>query len=100
MQDPDVVAKELHTLLLRSGSRLSDAIFGPIMESVLDPVELEKQRYRRHMFLARWGRQPVTQWADVDGREVRRYVSILSDMLREEHAAAKQAVEDARTKSE
>ena len=39
---------------------------------------MERTRVRRHMFLARFGRQSVLQWADVDSREVRRYADVLA----------------------
>lgn len=89
LQDPDVVERELRVLSLRTGSRHADVVFGLAIASALDPEELERQRLRRHMFLARWGRQPVTQWESMDGRMVRRYVAVLADMLREENEAAK-----------
>lgn len=96
LQDPDVVEHELFLLSLRSGSRYADSTIALALSQVMDPDEMERQRLRRHMFLARWGRQSVTQWEDIDGRMVRRYVSVLADMLEEENQAAKRAVEDAK----
>ena len=88
-QDPDVVRAELKSLALWMSSPAIDATFTFQVSQELDPTYLEEQRYRRHMFLARHGRQSVTQWANVPGREVRRYVAVLADMLREEHESAK-----------
>lgn len=57
----------------------------------MDPEEMEKHRLRRHVYLARYGKQPVLQWADVDGRTVRKYAQALSDLLAEENDLAKKA---------
>ena len=97
LQDPDIVSHELHTLILRTDSRMADAVFAAIIETVMDPVWLEEQRLRRHLFLARWGRQPITQWQDMDGRMVRRYAAVLADMLSEENRKAKEAADEARS---
>jgi hypothetical protein len=93
LQDPDVVEHELRILVLRTGSRYVDATFAMAIASALDPDELERQRLRRHVFLARWGRQPVTQWENMDGRLVRQYVAVLAELLQEENAAAKRQIE-------
>ena len=37
------------------------------------------------MYLARYARQSVLQWADVETNEIARFVKVLSDMLGEEN---------------
>lgn len=65
------------------------------LTEVLDPEEIERQRLRRHVFLARYGRQSMLQWSEVEGREVRRYALALADFLREENEATKRATAEA-----
>lgn len=71
-----------------------DAHFGAILDSALVPAELEDRRLRRHVFLARFARQNVLQWDDVDGRVVRRYVEMLATFLKEEGDAVRRAMRD------
>ncbi len=72
--------------------------FAVTLEGAMDVDELERQRLRRHVFLARYGRQSMLQWANVDGRMVRRYAEALADFLREESDAVKAAAAEAATK--
>ena len=72
-----------------------DAFFAVTLTQVLDPAENERQRLRRHIFLARYGRQSMLQWGEVEGREVRRYADALAEFLREENEAMKKATAEA-----
>lgn len=72
--------------------RSYDVFFGYTLSQVLDPEELDRLRLRRHVFLARYGRQSMLQWRDVDGREVRAYAQALADFLKEENEAVEKAV--------
>lgn len=87
-----MVREELGRLARLTGSSTLDTFFALTLEDVLKPAELERERIRRHVFLARYGRQSMLQWADVDAREVRRYARALSEFLREENEAASRAV--------
>lgn len=75
-----------------TGKRSYDVFFGYTLSQVLDPEELDRLRLRRHVFLARYGRQSMLQWGDVDGREVRAYAKALADFLKEENEAVEKAV--------
>lgn len=75
-----------------TGDRLVDALFAFAQDLAMDPTKLEYLRLRRHVFLARFARQPLLQWEHVDGRLIRRYTEILAEMLKEESAAAVQSV--------
>ncbi len=46
---------------------------------------------RRHIFLARYGKQSMLQWEGIEGRLVRKYVEALSDFLEEESEISKRA---------
>lgn len=75
-----------------TGDPLVDAHFGAMLDVVLIPSEIEERRIRRHVFLARFARQSVLQWGDVETRVVQRYVSMLSTFLKEEGDAVKRAM--------
>lgn len=64
--------------------RARDVFFARLIDEALDPEKLERERLRRHVFLARYGKQSMLQWADVEGREVRRYCDVLKEFLDEE----------------
>lgn len=73
--------------------------------AILAAVDLEgreKARIRRHVFLARYGKQSVLQWDDVSTRTVRQYAEALAELLREEddavNAAAARAAATSATK--
>jgi len=83
----------LRKLANTTGDPMLDVHFPAVLDTVLDPVELERQRLRRHMFLARFARQSVLQWEDVEGREVRRYTLVLAEFLKEEGDAVKRATQ-------
>jgi hypothetical protein len=89
--DPDKVREALGSLARVTGIGIVDAFFAVTLAQVMDPAELERNRIRRHIYLARYGRQSMLQWRDIDGREVRRYVEVLSEFLREENEAVKKA---------
>jgi len=72
---------------------MHDALFGHVLDEAMDVTEMERQRVRRHVFLARYGRQSMLQWEDVDARTVRQYAQALSDFLDEENAAVKRATQ-------
>lgn len=80
-------------LLGLTGHRQVDALFCAVLGESLDHREMERQRIRRHMFLARFGRQSVLQWDDVESRLVRRYADSLAEFLREEGDAVKRAMD-------
>lgn len=75
-----------------TGDALVDSCYGAVLDVALVPAEVEEARIRRHIFLARFARQNVLQWDDVEGRVVRRYVSMLSQFLREEGDAVQAAM--------
>lgn len=56
--------------------------------------EIERQRMRRHVFLARYGKQSMLQWEEIEGRLVRKYVEALSDFLEEENEISKRAAQE------
>lgn len=89
--DPDVVRDLLGRLARLTGHPTLDVFFGLSLESILIPEEMERLRLRRHIFLARYGRQSVLQWRDIDGREVRAYAEALANFLREENDAVQAA---------
>ena len=93
-----MVAAALGRLIRLSDTPAVDALFCVALTRALEPEELEKQRIRRHIFLARYGRQSMLQWRDVDGREVRVYAEALADFLREEAEAVKKATAEAAAK--
>ena len=66
---------------------MHDVHFARILEEIMDPEQMERNRIRRHVYLARYGRQSMTQWGDVDSRVVRRYMEALSAFIGEENAA-------------
>lgn len=70
---------------------MQDAHFARVLEDIMDPAMLEKQRIRRHIYLAKYGRQSMIQWENVDSRVVRRYMEALSEFIAEENAAMKRA---------
>lgn len=70
----------------------------PVLLGAMDLEAREKARVRRHVFLARYGKQSMLQWADVDGRVVRAYAAALAEMLQEEEDAVKRAASAAALK--
>jgi len=70
-----------------TGHPAYDVFFGYTLSQVLEPDEMARLRLRRHVFLARYGRQSMLQWRDIDGREVRAYAEALADFLKEENDA-------------
>lgn len=66
-------------------------VYYPVLLGAMDLDGRERARIRRHVFLARYGKQSVLQWADVDSRVVRAYAAELATMLKEEEDAVKAA---------
>ena len=79
--------EDLHTLCLWDGNPGADVFFPFYLGGAMDVEQMERTRLRRHMFLARFARQSVLQWRDVDSREVRRYADMLAEFLAEEHVS-------------
>jgi hypothetical protein len=52
----------------------------------LDAEDMMRQWWRRRAFLARYAKQSLTQWDDVEGTDVRRYCEAIAELLKEEHA--------------
>lgn len=94
MLDPDRRLAMLKVLGSFTGDPLVDAHFGAMLDMALDPREVEERRLRRHIFLARFARQNVLQWDDVEARVVRRYVDMLATFLKEEGDAVKRAMRE------
>lgn len=90
-QDPDERKRLLYSVARWSGVAIQDAHFARVLEDIMDPEALERQRIRRHIYLARYGRQSMIQWEDVDSRVVRRYMEALSEFIAEENEAMKRA---------
>jgi hypothetical protein len=66
---------------------MQDAHFARVLEEIMDPATLERQRVRRHVYLAKYGKQSMLQWENVDSRVVRQYATALSDFIAEENEA-------------
>lgn len=73
---------------LRAPSALGDALFPAMLSFAADAGELQRARVRRLVFLARFGRQPLLGWDDVESSEIRLYVDVLVELLREESESA------------
>lgn len=84
--DPDVLAASLNILHFHSGTAV-DAYWHHLV--TFDVVQYEKSRFRMKMFLARYGRQNVLQWDDVEVLEIRRYAEALSELLSEENETSR-----------
>jgi hypothetical protein len=91
LQDPHVRVRLLRDAIAWIGSPIHDAAFGCFLSSAIDLQEIERQRMRRHIFLARYGKQSMLQWEGIEGRLVRKYVEALSDFLEEESEISKRA---------
>jgi hypothetical protein len=63
--------------------------------TLIDIEELEKNRIRRHIYLARYGKQSMLQWENIEGRVVRQYANALVGLMEEENEASKRAMIDA-----
>jgi len=90
-----VLSDGLRVLARLTGVATLDAFFGAMLEQVMIPAEMERIRLRRHVMLGRYGKQPVSQWHDMDGRLVRQYAQALADILQEEADAQRKAMESA-----
>ncbi len=77
------------------GTPIFDATFGMFLGTLIDIEELEKNRIRRHIYLARYGKQSMLQWENIEGRVVRQYANALVGLMEEENEASKRAMIDA-----
>ena len=90
--DPDVLRAGIGRLTRLCGVPIVDAMFEASLSLAMDPEDMERARMRRHIALGRYGKQPVSQWWDVEGRVVRQYAIALNELLREENEANKAAM--------
>jgi len=81
-----VLSKSINVLHFHSGT-VVDAYWHHLVE--IDVAEREKSRYRVKVFLARYGRQNMLQWDDVEVAEIRRYADELAEMLTEENESTR-----------
>lgn len=77
--------------LCRFGGDLDVEAYYPMVLATQDLEELERQRIRRHVFLARYGKQSMLQWDDVEASKVRAYARALAELLKEEDDEVKKA---------
>lgn len=70
-----------------TGNPIVDAAFQYLFS--VEALDLERQHYRRKAFLARYGRQSVLQWDDVEVSEINRHVEALAELIKEENEAAR-----------
>lgn len=62
------------------------------MFAELDPDQVDKAIRRRIIFLARYGRQSILQWEDVDYAEMRAWSDELKELLSEEKVSSSEDV--------
>ena len=51
----------------------------------IDPVEWLRWRAKQKVYLARYGRQSILQWGDVDVTEMAEYYELLVEIIRDEN---------------
>lgn len=68
--------------MVKSGTAI-DAFWHVTVE--FDPVEMLRHRAKQKIYLARYGRQSVLQWGDVDVTELTEYFEVLSELISEEN---------------
>lgn len=96
MRGPDEVRASFWSLLAVFGHPIHDALFAPMhLLPLMDPLELENQRLRRHVMLAKYAHQSFRDLQEMPTRDVKRYVRVLAEFLDEEHAATQKAIEAA-----
>ncbi len=83
--DPDERRRRLQRLGGFLGNDADGARFNAALAYALDPVELERERKRRHVYLGRYMHLSVTNLSDVEVTTLRAYIDLLSDLLRAEH---------------
>lgn len=59
----------------------------------VDADEMLANGYKRKAFLARYGRQSMLQWDEIETSEIERHIEALANLMREENELSK-AVED------
>lgn len=74
-----------------TGNANFDAAYVAHVDEVIDLQERVKSHYTVAAFLARYGRQNMLQWDDVEVNEVRRYALALTDLIREENELSRRA---------
>jgi hypothetical protein len=78
-QDPDELEEWLAVVSVYTG-HVTDAYWRLVVE--IDIAEKEKWRRRQKMFLARYGRQSLLQWDDVEVAELDHYTDDLIELLK------------------
>lgn len=56
---------------------------------LLDPAEQEKIRRHQIIALARYGRQPISEWLDADVQELRAWYESLAELMKAEAEATR-----------
>lgn len=84
--------------LCRYGGDPDVEAYYPVILAMRDLEEMERLRLRRHVFLARYGKQSMLQWDNVEARKVRAYAEALAELLKEEDDAVKKAAAAAASK--
>jgi hypothetical protein len=79
--DPDVVHHSLKILSFHSESSV-DAIWHMLIQ--WDPEDLLEARARQKMALARYARQDLHKWDDVEVREIRGWYNRLVELMNQE----------------
>ncbi len=81
--DPDDIEDSLNKLSHHDGT-IGDVIWVFLFD--LDPAEVQQNADRMKMALARYGRQSLLQWDDVEGSEIRKWYRVLKELLDTESA--------------
>ncbi len=81
-RDPDIIEARLAALTVHTGSPATDRHIGDFTQ--WDPWDREEMRVLQVMYLARYGRQPVLQWGELDVEELVAYFNALGDIVKRE----------------
>lgn len=81
--DPDIVFRSLEILTVHTET-YADSLWRLVLS--WDPEELLEARDSQIMALARYGRQSVLQWGDVDVQDIRKWYERLRKLLERENA--------------
>ena len=79
------VRRRLRRLGGFTGNDADGARFNATVALTIDPVVLERERLRRHVYLGRYMHQQAASLAEIDVPTLRAYVDLLSELLRAEH---------------
>lgn len=82
--DPDLVEDMLK--VLDEESRIG---FGWYHHVTMDPVELRRSREMAKVILARYGKQSILQWDNVEVAQIQRYANRLVELIKSEHSTAR-----------